>query len=156
MNAIDGELKSTHLNVRLTPPKTVLNNSGITLTVLFTKEEPTRAALKKTASLAHQLNTNIRLVAIVTVPYALPINAPAVPVEFYKKRLKALIQECSIDANIQLYLCRDPMKTLKMVLPPNSIVIVGEQPRWWPTAEKRLAKQIRHAGFEVIRIRACA
>jgi hypothetical protein len=36
------------------------------------------------------------------------------------------------------------------VLSPRSLVIVGGRKRRWPTAEERLARQLRRNGHEVI------
>jgi hypothetical protein len=47
-------------------------------------------------------------------------------------------------------LCRDRLETLKSVLNPRSLVVMSGRKRWWPTAEKSLAKTLRRAGHEVI------
>ena len=49
-----------------------------------------------------------------------------------------------------IYLCRDRVETLTAVLSPHSLVVIGGRKRWWPTAEKRLARKLRRAGHEVI------
>ena len=84
------------------------------------------------------------------VPYPLPLTSPPVLVDFNERRLRVIASNCRMETRVSIYLCRDPLETLKSVLKPHSLVVVGSRKRWWPTAEKRLAAKLRHAGHEVV------
>jgi hypothetical protein len=58
--------------------------------------------------------------------------------------------ESPVETIVRVFLCRDRLETLSMVLKPHSLVVVGGRGRWWPTAEERLARRLRRAGHEVI------
>jgi hypothetical protein len=47
-------------------------------------------------------------------------------------------------------LCRDRVETLRKVLKPHSLVVIGGRRSWWPTPENRLARQLRRSGHEVV------
>ena len=55
-----------------------------------------------------------------------------------------------IGTGVRLYLCRDQTEALRSVLKPHSLVVIGGNRGWWPTREKRLARQLRRAGHEVV------
>jgi hypothetical protein len=42
------------------------------------------------------------------------------------------------------------METIRQVLKPDSVVIVGGRKRWWPTREQKLATALRRDGHRVI------
>ena len=70
--------------------------------------------------------------------------------EFQEKRFREIASESPVEIRVQLYLCRDGLETLKKVLKPHSLVVVGGRRRFWPTREKSLARKLRKAGHEVI------
>jgi hypothetical protein len=134
-------------------PFTEETGSKLNVSVVFTSVDATLAALKaagkllgdRAGSLGH-----ITLIVPQVVPYPLPLTSPSVQVDFTERRLRVIASDCRVDTRICVYLCRDPLETLKSVLKPHSLVIVGSRKRWWPTAEKRLAAKLRNAGHEVI------
>jgi hypothetical protein len=100
--------------------------------------------------LASSLGGRITLIVPQIVPYPLPLTSPPVLVDFNERRLRVLASGCPVETRVSIYLCRDPLETLKSVLKPHSLVVVGSRKRWWPTAEKRLATKLRKAGHEVM------
>jgi len=131
-----------------------LSDSGrkLDLKVIFTDLPKTAAALATARSMAHGLSAHITLMAAQVVPYPLPLAAPDVPVEFTERILKSIAVE---DTTVEIYLCRDRNETLRRVLPPDSLVIVGARKgRWWtswlPSPERSLAKLLRHDGRRVL------
>ena len=133
------------------PEKT---GAKLDVSVVFTSVDATLAALKAAGNLlgnrASSLGGHITLIVPQIVPYPLPLTRPPVPVDFTERRLRVIASDCRVDTSICVYLCRDPLETLKAVLKPHSLVIVGSRKRWWPTTEKRLAAKLRNAGHEVI------
>ncbi len=120
------------------------------VTVVFTSVDATIAALKRAGSLAGSLATSITLVVAQVVPYPLPLNSPPVLLEFNERRFRIIAGATSAETTVRLYLCRNRWETLKAVLRPNSLVVVGGRRRWWSTEEKGLVRKLRRAGHDVI------
>jgi hypothetical protein len=128
----------------------VETESRLNVAVIFTSVQSTLAALKKAGALANRLSGRITLVVPQVVPYPLPLTSPPVLLDWNEKRFRVIAGESSVETTVQIYLCRDRLETLTAVLSPRSLVVVGGPKRWWPTAEKRLARTLRRAGHEVI------
>ena len=122
---------------------------GLEISVIFTSFHATVAALKMAATLANGFRSHIRLVVPEIVPYPVPLNDPTVRREFREQKLREIACESPVDTTVLVYLCRDRLATLKAVLKPGSIVVIGGRRRWWPRAEKRLAENMRRLGREV-------
>lgn len=131
-------------------PWTEEQESGLNIAVIFTSVGATTAALKKAGNLAESLGARITLVVPQIVPYPLPLTSPPVLLEFQEKRFREIAAESPVDVRVQLYLCRDGLETLKTVLKPHSLVVIGGRKRYWPTREKSLVRKLRRAGHEVI------
>jgi hypothetical protein len=131
-------------------PFTEETDSKLNISVVFTSVDATLAALKEAANLASSLGGHITLIVPQIVPYPLPLTSPPVLVDFNERRLRVIASDCRVETRVSIYLCRDPLETLKSVLQPHSVVVVGSRKRWWPTAEKRLASKLRRAGHEVV------
>ena len=128
--------------------------SELNVTVVFTSVDATLAALKAARSFLGEqacgLGGRITLIVPQIVPYPLPLARPPVLADNSERRLRVIAGHGRIETRICIYLCRDSLETLKSVLKPHSLVVIGSRKRWWPTAEKRLAAQLRSAGHEVI------
>jgi hypothetical protein len=122
---------------------------GLEISVIFTSLQATVAALKMAATLANGFRAHIRLVVPEVVPYPVPLNYPTVRREFREQKLREIACESPVDTTVLVYLCRDRLATLNAVLKPGSIVVIGGRRRWWPTAEKSLAENMRRLGREV-------
>jgi lipoprotein-anchoring transpeptidase ErfK/SrfK len=114
--------------------------------------DATLAALREAGSLASALGGRIHLVVPQIVAYPLPLTSPPILVDFTERRLRVIAEDCKVETRVSIYLCRDAAETLKSVLKPGSVVVIGSRKsRWpWPTPEKRLAAQLRRAGHEVV------
>ena len=126
--------------------------TDLIVAVVFTSVEATIGALRRAGTLAHQLNARIDLLVLQIVPYPLPITSPPVLLDFSERRFRVIARESTVETTVHIYLCRDRVETLAKVLRPNSLVVIGDRKQWWPTAGKRLAKQLRRAGHEVIMV----
>lgn len=133
-----------------TPPDQGESPNRLNVAVVFTSQHHTIAALRKAGALANRLNARLVLLAPQEVPLPLPIESPPVLLEFSERRFAEIIKEAPVEAIVQIYLCRNRLDTLLAVLKPHSLVVIGGQKRWWPTAEKSLARCLRRAGHEVI------
>jgi hypothetical protein len=135
-------------------PFTEETDAKLNVSVVFTSVDATLGALKEAGRLlgnqASSLDGRITLIVPQVVPYPLPLTSPPVLMDFNERRLRVIAGNSRVETHVSVYLCRNPLETLKSVLKPHSVVVVGSRKRWWPTAEKRLAAQLRRAGHEVI------
>jgi len=123
----------------------------LNIDVVFTSMEATAAALQQAAEMASRLAARITLVAPQVVPHPLPLERPPVLLEWNERRLRAIAEESPVETRVQIYLCRDPVRTLCAVLKPHSVVVVGGRKRWWcPAWEGKLSRVLRRAGHAVI------
>ena len=130
-------------------PSTTEADQKLSIAVIFTSVESTLAALKEAGTLASSLGARITLLVPQVVPYPLPLESPPVLLEFNERRFRLIASQSPVETTVRIYLCRDGLEILTNVLSPGSIVVIGGQKRWWPTREKKLARQLRRAGHEV-------
>jgi len=137
---------------RLSPGRQSVDHDGqrLNISVLFTSESGTAAALETAASLANRLGGRITVVVPEVVSYAVPLNQPPVQREWNEQRLRKLASRTAVETVVRFYLCRDRDETLARVLRPHSLVVIGAKRRWWRTSEDRLARRLRRLGHEVI------
>ena len=132
-------------------PKVDESNRRLHIAVLFTSMESTVAALRKAGALAASLNARITLLVFQLVPFPLPLESPPVLLDWNERRFQAIASESRAETTVRLYLCRDRVETLLNALSSKSVVVIGAGKNPWPfTREKRLARQLRHRGHEVI------
>jgi hypothetical protein len=124
--------------------------SRLNISVIFTSVKGTMAALRTAGTLANRLGGRITLVVPEVVSYHVPLNQPPVQHEWNERRFRVLAAGTPVETTIRFYYCRDRDETLARVLKPHSLVVLGERRQWWPTAEGRLARTLRHLGHEVI------
>src|SRR5262245_35918190 len=124
--------------------------SRLSIDVIFTSVEATLGALKAAGNLAESLGARVTLMVPQVVPYPLPLTSPPILWEFQEKRFQEIAAQSPVEIQVQLYLCRDSMDTLKTVLKPHSLVVIGGRRRLWPTREKSMARKLRRLGHEVV------
>jgi hypothetical protein len=130
------------------------DRANLRLYVVFTDLNATRLALDAANSLAHGLNCQIVLVVAQVVPYVLPLERPPVPPGFLERTLSELACENEVVACV--YLCRERDETIRQSLSPNSLVLIGVEGNrsWWWGRDRRLIRQLRRDGHEVIAVHA--
>ena len=141
---------------RRAEPASSASRRRLEIQVIFTTVESTQTALRTATRLAHDLNAQVRLVATQVVPYPLPLDRPPVPVALTKQRLRALAASAAGDTCVHLLLCRDRRQALQGLQTPGSLLVVGGKRRWWPTAERRLARWLEAEGHSVLFTAAAA
>jgi hypothetical protein len=128
-------------------------SGALDVNVIFTDVQSTAAALNFAQSLAHELGVRISLRAAIAVPFQLPLDQPQISVAFLQEGMRKLVSQLEKDTfepTVHLYLCRDRVRALSLVLRPNSVVVIAGRRRWWPTAETRMARALRAEGHRVI------
>jgi hypothetical protein len=116
--------------------------------VIFTTLKQTLATLRSAHTLAANLNAKITILAAQVVPYPLPLDQPPVPVSFIEQELSAAAGD--LETAINVYLCRDRVKTIRQVLRHGSLVLIGGRKHWWPTADQRLVRKLTGDGHRVL------
>jgi hypothetical protein len=118
--------------------------------VVYTRIPGAAKTLHTASGLARGLGARVTVHVPQVIPYPLELKAPPVSVQFAEQQLLALAGEQPVETNIQMYLCRDLTETIRRVLKPDSVVVIGGRKRWWPTPEKKLAAILRRDGHRVI------
>jgi hypothetical protein len=118
--------------------------------VIYTTERGTRRALEDAWGLAQGLDAHVRLVFIYAVPYSLPLTKPAVSLSFLEDKLVRLASGFSGKTSVHIFLCREAFSALEDVLPQSSLVIIGGTRHGWMTKVRRLQRQLKKLGHEVI------
>jgi hypothetical protein len=124
--------------------------SNLEVAVVFTSVAATLTALRRAAVLAQTLGARITLLVPQVVPYPLPLESPPVLLDFSERRFRVIAAETQVQTTVRIYLCRDRLEALKSALALRSLVVLGGAKQWWPGPEKRLARQLRRAGHEVV------
>ena len=142
----------THFCPRNAVPETpaaIDGRPGLEVFVIFTGFSSTLAALKRADQLTRKLEARVRLLWPYEVPYALSLTNPAVPAKILEEQLRGLASGVPISSEGHIYLCRDKLRTLRLILKPHAIVILGGR-KWWWCAERKLARALRKDGHHVI------
>jgi hypothetical protein len=125
-------------------------DSPLEVIVLHTTTGATLQALRTAARLAEGLAARIRLLVLEVVPYPLPVSAPPVSSEFTHRHFRTVALETKIETDVDIRLGRDKTQMLESALKPRSLVVIAAKSRWWPSAEKRLAKRLERTGHQVV------
>ena len=136
----------------LTPkPEDLSCDRKLALTVVFTDVRATLLALKRAAELAHELDRSIRVLVPQVVPYALPIDRPAVQTSFRARQFSTWFQDCPIGTYFDVRLCRDRYQCLRQALDQDSIVLIGGGGnRFRSIRGGFLARWLRRSGHQVM------
>ena len=118
--------------------------------VVYTRLPDAAKSLGVASGLACGLGARVTVHVAQVIPYPLELKSPQVPAQFAEQQLRAMAGEQPVETSIRIYLCRDLTETIRRVLKPDSVVIVGGRKRWWPTREQLLAAALRRDGHRVI------
>jgi hypothetical protein len=131
-------------------PEAIGSAPRLPVFVIFTSVNPTLKALGKAGQLAALLQTSIEVLVVQVVPYVLSLDEPPVRSEFIANRFEEMAGPFPKKTTISTYLCRDPMQALESILQHDCWIVMGVKKWWWPTPDERLARKLRHAGYNVI------
>ena len=125
-------------------------NPELEVNVVYTRLPGAAKSLDVASGLARGLGARVTVHVAQVIPYPLELKSPQVPVQFAEQQLLAMAGEQPVETSIRIYLCRDLTETIRHVLKPDSVVIIGGPKHWWPTREHRLAAALRRDGHHVI------
>jgi hypothetical protein len=139
---------AVHVSAPVSVPEA--HNPELEVNVVYTRLPGAAKSLDVASGLARDLGGRVTVHVAQVIPYPLALKSPQVPVQFAEQQLLAMAGEQPVETSIKIYLCRDLTETIRQVLKPDSMVIVGSRKRWWPTREKKLAAALRRDGHRVI------
>jgi len=121
------------------------------ISVVYTSDDATAAALRSAGKLAGELDGRIALVVPQIVPFPAQLDEPPVQKEFAERKFRTLAEESAIETRVDICLCRDRETGVLHSIRPRSIVVVGAAMRFWPFGrERRLARTLRKHGHQVL------
>ncbi len=118
--------------------------------VVFTNVQDTLGSLHVADRLAAELSTRITLLVAESDTHSASTIDSIALANFASRYFMTMLEHT---AKLQIRTARYPATTRDLweVLPPHSIIILsGATHRFWPSAEQRFARQLTHAGHEVI------
>src|SRR5262245_32313317 len=119
--------------------------------LLYTGIEQTLAAARAAAPFAKALGVPLTVVHFRTVPYPLPVDAPAGISPIQTAAFLRRLRDEHLDARVQVYLCRDDQQTMPRALTTHSLVVLGGHQRgWWPSRIERSRRLLQAAGYFVL------
>lgn len=139
---------AVHVSAPVSPPEVL--NPEMEVNVVYSRLPGTAETLNVASGLARGLGARVTVHVAQVIPYPLALKSPPVSVQFAEEQLLTVAGEQPVETSIQMYLCRDLTETIRRVLKPESVVVIGGRKRWWPTCEQRLARTLRRDGHHVI------
>jgi len=143
---------TTTQGVKTSVPASVVEPQ-LSIVVPYTNPELTTAALKHAATLSAGLNATLRLIDAQIVPVQRPLNEPPVNREFHVSRMSSIVEEAGIPVRVEIIYTRDRMECFRRKVEAGSLMVVATGAAgmpWWPTAEKKLARLLLKAGYDVV------
>jgi hypothetical protein len=130
---------------------TVLPSHGVEIEVAipYTDFALAGAVLERAASLTAGLEPTIRLIAVHTIPYQLPLNCQTSVHARLVEQLVDLASNCPHSVDAQVVLARSQDEGFRHLLKRDSIVLIGTRRHFWRTREEQLARSLAAEGYQV-------
>ena len=119
------------------------------IVVPYTEWELADAVLRRTAVLAAGLNVRVRLLAVHSVPYAVPFDCPAVEHAHLVAQLIRLAARCPFPVEPEVVMARGWVEGFQFALRHQSTILVGTREHFWRTREESLARDLAGDGHNV-------
>jgi len=130
---------------------------GLTIHVVATTTEGTRAALTEASRLARGLDIRVVLLVPHAVPFGEPLDGPSRRPAHSADRFRAVANECGDDVVVRVVVCRPDTSDLVRLLPHDATLLVGGVAgRFWPTREERITRAFAAKGLRVLFVKASA
>jgi len=124
------------------------------IAIVFTSLSATVSAIEHTAALLQGLHFRMSLVWPQTVPSVLSLDEPAISTEFSKRVLLNLARLSPSISRVQLCFCRHRLEALASLISAQSPIVIGTRKSLWSLSEKKLARGLRRAGYNVLLIQS--
>jgi hypothetical protein len=142
---------TTTQSFRTTVPAGV--ETQLSIVVPYTTPELTLAALKHAGAFSNGLNATVRIIDAQVVPVHRPLGEPPVNREFQKNRLREIAEKAAMPVQVEIIYTRDRMECFRRMVDGRSLIVIASRTAgvpWWPTAEKKLARMLLRAGYDVV------
>ena len=131
-------------------PARTSTQEGLQLNVAFTSEHATVEALRYAAAMAGGLGARLQVIVPQVVPYGRDLKDPDVNPQFTAQRALDAAHAAGVDADVNVVLCRERVEGLHHALGADGLLLFGGRRRWWPDAERALARQLSERGHKVL------
>jgi hypothetical protein len=88
-------------------------------------------------------------VAVLIVPFPLPLDRPAVSSRLVEHELQTVARDIEVPVDAHVIIARDCEEALHRAISPGSLVVLATKKRWWPTRQAKLARLLACAGHSV-------
>jgi hypothetical protein len=118
--------------------------------VVFTSIEETVLAVRVASPLAAALRSRLIVVHFRPIAFGAPLDHPTgvSPLETEEFRARLEAEDC--EADVRVCVCRDVHAALSTVFKEHSLVVLGNQRRWWRTTANRWRRTLEAAGHLVV------
>lgn len=140
---------SENAHERSTPADPGIDGRALHIVVVFTSADATLNALTRANELANGLMPQIRLLVPQVVPYPLDLDRPDVH-PLFRPRQMCKFSCGAPEIELDVRLCRDVCACIEQASPDDCLIVIGGRKRWWPTRERRLARNLRRSGRSVV------
>ena len=144
------ERTSKPQRVPLSGAQGLATSDELEINVVFTKMRATLKAIQIARRLAKLLGARVRLLVPHIVPFPVPLGEPLVSAAFPARRFRTRIRGGVVETRVDIRFCRDRWQMLHGALAPGSVIVLAGPRRWWPSAERRLARRLEVEGHNVI------
>jgi hypothetical protein len=124
------------------------------IVVLHTGSKLTPAAIEAAANLTKGLNFRLVVIAVHILPYPLQLTAVAAMKEHLEAELARVTERSAMPVAARIVFARDLAEAFRQSVHPESLVLIGERRRWWPTRASKWARELAKCGFRTALIDA--
>jgi hypothetical protein len=133
-----------------TPSRACGNPTSRDVTVIFTNPRDTLAAVRAALAWKSDWAPRLFILAAHVAPYPLALGEPAVDLGVLKRAILQVGLSAGVEANVQIFLCRDRMETIGRVVHRGATVVVGARKYRWLGSGQRIARVLARTGRTVL------
>ena len=117
------------------------------IVVLHTGRTLTPAAIEAAAKLTEGLNFHLVVIAVHILPYPLQLTAVQAMKDHLETELAQVTAGSSMPVAARIVFARDLSEAFRQSVQPESLVLIGSRPGWWPTRARKWARELADNGF---------
>jgi len=126
-----------------------IDQGVLQIVIPYVNPELTQAAVRH-VGVCTDLNVEVNLIDIQVVPFPCPLDQPLINREYSQRRLEELLGQSGLPGRATLLYARDWLQAFRETMELKSLVILATATTWWPTREKKLARTLAKAGYQVM------